>query len=419
MTLRSLVQRLSSPKYRYVLVTILVSLLAFARNLYFMTSLDLASLGQVTLMTTLIMLVGFAHVGLINGAYIQYAAGNRDVNRRIVALMATGVLILVPVAALAVWALPLAGTLSSVVWPGTLAFGLAAGIVTLASTWMNNALIADGHLGRSNLINVGAVLVSLVAAFFSTSNGLMAAWLSLLLQPLIIALGAMLLDPNLRIRSLGVDRQTLSLLFRLGLVPFLGGLAVLSMHQFERWSIAAILGPNALGEFYIVLMYSAFFGLIPTALLNVYFPQAKRAYVAKDLCQLTTFIRHHQRDLMLYFVLAVATTVLLMPSILARYLPQFTQNAALVYFALPGLILLTFRNIASMVLFSTAEMRPLLSAGIGTLALFGLGLAGLWAAGLFSLVNVLIARAVSTLPGTVYLLREQHRALNSLGASHA
>lgn len=419
MTLRSLAQRLSSPKYRYVLVTILVSLLSFARNLFFMKSLDLASLGQVTLMTTLIMLVGFAHVGLINGAYIQYAAGDRDVNRRIVALMASGVLILVPVAALAVWGLQLSETLSSVVWPGTLAFGLAAGIVTLASTWMNNALIADGHLGRSNLINVGAVLVSLVAAFFSTRHGLIAAWLSLLLQPLVIALGAMLLDPNLRIRSLGVDRPTLARLFRLGLVPFMGGLAVLSMQQFERWSIATILGPQALGEFYIVLMYTAFFGLIPTSLLNVYFPQAKRAYVAKDLGQLTTFIRHHQRDLMLYFIVAVVTTVLLMPSILAWYLPQFTQNAALVYYALPGLILLTFRNIASMVLFSTDEMRPLLSTGIGTLTLFGLGLAGLWAAELFTLANVLIARAVSTLPGTVYLLREQHNVLSRLGASNA
>lgn len=419
MTLRTLVQRLATPKYRYVLVTILVSLLAFARNLYFMKSLDLASLGQVTLMTTLIMLVGFAHVGLINGAYIQYAAGDRVVNRRIVELMATGALLLIPVAALVGWGLQHWGGMSEVVWPGTLGFGLAAGIVTLASTWMNNALIADGHLGRSNLINVGAVLVSLVAAFFSSHHGLPAAWLSLLIQPLILVVGAMLLDPNLRVGTLGVDRPTLALLFRLGLVPFLGGLAVLSMHQFERWSIAAILGSQALGEFYIVLMYTAFFGLIPTSLLNVYFPQAKRAYVAKDPRQLTTFIKHHQRDLMLYFLVAVATTVLLMPPILARYLPQFAQNAALVYYALPGLILLTFRNIASMVLFSTSEMRPLLSAGIGTLALFGLGLAGLWAVGLFTLANVLIARAASTLPGTVYLLREQHRALNRLGATNA
>lgn len=419
MNLHALRQRLSHPKYRYVLVTILVSLLAFARNLFFMKSLDLASLGQITLMTTLIMLVGFVHGGLINGAYLQYAAGDREINRHIVELMATGTLVLVPIAGALAWALQHWGALATVVWPGTLAFGLAAGIVTLASTWLNNALIADGHLGRSNLINVGAVLVSMVAAYFSTTYGLTAAWLSLLIQPLVIALGAMLLDSNLRVRSLGIRRDTLALLLRLGWVPFLGGLAVLSMQQFERWSIAATLGPKALGEFYLVLMYTAFFGLIPAALLNVYFPQTKRAFVANDQRQLNQFISHHQRDLMLYFGLAVAATVLLMPPTLARYLPAFAPHASLVYYALPGLLLLTFRNIASMVLFSTSNMRPLLMAGIGTLVLSGLGLLGLWAAGIFTLANILMARAVATLPGTVFLLREQRRALNEWGAAHA
>lgn len=419
MTLRSLVQRFSSPKYRYVLVTILVSLLAFARNLYFMTSLDLASLGQITLMTTLIMLMGFVQVGLINGAYIQYAARDRQVNGRIVELMATCVLGVVPIAALMVWALQKWGELSATVWPGTLVFGVAAGTVTLASTWLNNALIADGNLGRSNAINMVAVLLSMVAAFFSTTHGLAAAWLSLLIQPVVIALGAMLVDSNLRVRSLGISRDTLALLFRLGWMPFLSGLAVLSMQQIERWSIAAILGPEALGEFYLVLMYTAFFALIPGALLNIYFPQAKRAFISNDRKQVTQFINHHLRDLLLYFGIAVVTTVLLMPPTLVRYLPEFAQHATLVYYALPGLVLMTFRNIASMVLYSTNEMRPLLMAGIGTLLLFGLGLLGLWAAGIFTLANILIARAVATFPGTVFLLRAQYRALNKLGASHA
>jgi O-antigen/teichoic acid export membrane protein len=414
MNLHALLQRLSQPKYRYMLVTILASLLAFARNLFFMKSLDLASLGQITLMTTLIMLVGFVHGGLINGAYLQYAARDREINRHIVELMATGTLVLVPIAGALVWALQQWGALAQVVWPGTLAFGLAAGIVTLASTWLNNALIADGHLGRSNLINVGAVMLSMVAAYFSTTYGLTAAWLSLLIQPLVIALGAMLIDSNLRVRTLGIRRDTLVLLLRLGLVPFLGGLAVLSMQQFERWSIAAILGPKALGEFYLVLMYTTFFGLVPASLANFYFPQAKRAFIANDLQQLNLFIRHHQRDLMLYFGLAAAATVLLMPPTLERYLPEFAPHASLVNYALPGLVLLTLRNIASMVLFSTSEMRPLLVAGIGTLVLFGLSLLGLWAAGIFTLANILIARAVAIFPGTALLLLAQHQSLSKL-----
>lgn len=415
MNIRALWHRYNGPKYRYVAATILVSLLAFARNLFFMKSLDLASLGQVTLMATLIMLVGFVQVGLINGAYNQYAARDREVNRRIVELMTTGVLVLIPPAIIVTWILQKTEILVEVVWPATLAFGVAAGIATLASTWLNNALIADGHLGRSNLINLSAVLLSLLAAFLSLDYGLGAALSSLLLQPLIVAFAAMVLDPNLRPRSLGVHRETLELIFRLGLMPFLAGLTVLLMYQVERWSIAAVLGSEALGEFYIVLMYTAFFGLIPDALLNVYFPQAKRAFVAYDPQLLMTFVRHHQRDLLAYCLLAVVVTVFLMPPAIERFLPAFTGSAGLVYYALPGLVLFTLRNIATMVLFSSGEMGPLLVSGVMTLSLFSAGLAVLWGAGHFNLVSVLIARGLATLPGTMLLVMAQRRQINNMG----
>lgn len=419
MTLGILIRRFYGPQYRYVLVTVLVSLMAFARNLFFMKALDLASLGQITLMSTLIMLIGFMQAGLINGAYIQYAAGNREVNRRIVELMATGTLVLIPIAIAVVWISQRWGALHSVVWPGTFTFGITAGIVTLASTWLNNALIADGNLGRSNAINIAAVLVSLAAALCSTTFGLNAALISLLIQPLIIVLGAIYLDPNLHVRSLGIDRSILILLLRLGWVPFISGLTVLSMQQFERWSIAAVLGPKALGEFYLVLMYTAFFALIPTALLNIYFPQAKRAFITKDWRHLSHLISRHQRDLLLYFSIAILTTAFLMPLTLTRYLPEFERHSSLVYYSLPGLVLMTFRNIASMVLFSTSEMHPLLIAGGITMLLFGLCLLALWTTGSFTLVNILIARAIATLPGTIYLLCKQNRALNRIRASHA
>lgn len=415
MNIRALWQRFNGPKYRYVAVTILVSLLAFARNLFFMKSLDLNSLGQITLMTTLIMLVGFVQVGMINGAYIQYAARDRELNRRIVELMTTGILALIPVAVIATLVLQTAGLLDDVVWPITLVFGIAAGITTLASSWMNNALIADGHLGRSNIVNVAAVLTSFLAAYLSLDYGLSAALSSLLLQPLIVASAAMLLDPYLRPKSLGVHRATMVLLFRLGLMPFISGLFVLLMHQVERWSIASILGSEALGEFYIVLMYTTFFGLIPSSLLNFYFPQAKRAFVARNPRLLMDFVGRHQRDLFAYILLAVLATVLLMPPAVAHFLPDFVDSTALVYYALPGLMLLTLWNIASMVLFSTGKMKPLLVSGVMTLSLFSAGLAVLWLVGHFNLVSVLIARGLATLPGTMLLVMAQRRQINNMG----
>lgn len=414
MNLLELRQKLNWPKYRYVLVTILVSLLAFARNLLFMKTLGLAALGQIALLQTLVIVVGFVQVGLINGAYIAYAARDRVVNRRIVEVMATGVLALVPVAAVVVLAGHTTGIGSKLIWPETLAIGLATGIATLASTWMNNALVADGHLGLSNLINLGAVLLSLLVAFFSRDQGLTVALLSLLLQPLAVALAAMAIDPNLRPRRIGLHGETLALLFRLGLAPFLGGLAVLAMNLVERWSIAAVLGPEALGQFYIVLMYATFFGLIPAALLNVFFPQAKRAYASHETALLMDYVRRHLLDLKAYFLLTVALTVLLLPGAVARFLPKFADSAGLIYYALPGLFLFTVRDSASLVLFSSGRMRPLFIAGAMTLGLFCLGVLSLWFAGRLSLTSVLVARAVATLPGTVLLLVAQRRQIDEM-----
>lgn len=415
MNLRALWHRLNGPKYRYVAVTTLVSLLAFARNLLFMKTLGLAELGQIALMQTLVMLVGFVQIGLVNGAYIQYAARDRDVNRRIVSVLATSILALLPVAALVVCVIQVTGWAAAVVWPETLAIGLAAGVATLGSTWMNNALVADGKLPQSNIINLGAVLLSLLVAFLSRDHGLDMALLAVLTQPLIVALAAMLIDPNLRPRSLGLRKETLALLLRLGIMPFLGGLAVLAMYQVERWSIAVVLGPEALGQFYIVLMYSTFFGLIPVALLNVFFPQAKRAFVAHDVAAMVNFVRHHLRDLLAYFGLAVLVTLLLMPPIVARFLPEFSESASLIYYALPGLVLFTLRDTASLVLYSSGQMRPLLTAALVTLGVFTINLLLLWLTGRFNLISVLVARAVATLPGTVFLWVMRRRQIRDLG----
>ncbi|MEO8530707.1 MAG: hypothetical protein ABI459_05755 [Deltaproteobacteria bacterium] len=415
MNLRAAWQRLHGAKYRYVLVTTLVSLLAFARNLLFMKTLDLAALGQIVIMQTLIMLVGFVQVGLINGAYIQYAARDRARNRQIVDVMSTAAMLLLPIAMLISLGMAATGFASDLIRPATLAFGLTAGIATLASTWLNNALVADGLLVKSNLANLGAVLLSLTAAFLSRRYGLNAALASVLLQPLTVVVVALIVDPNLRPSGFSLHSETLGSLFRLGAMPFLGGLAVLGMYQVERWTIAAVLGPEALGEFYIVLMYATFFTLIPAALLNFFFPQAKRAFAGENGTELRILLRRHLIDLLSYFVLAVLCTLALMQVAVDRFLPEFSQCARLVYVALPGLIIFGIRDTASLVLFASGKMQPLVSAGVLTLVLFSIFLAVLYGVNDLSLISVLAARAVAMLPGTLILLVEKRRQVAEMG----
>jgi O-antigen/teichoic acid export membrane protein len=411
MKIREIWVMCNGPKYRYIAANILVSLASFARNLLFMKTLNLAALGQIALMQTLVMLIGFAQLGLINGAYIEYSAGDRATNRRIVNLLTVGVLCLVPIAVLIMLVVYLGGFHSNMLLSATLGIGLATGIATLASTWMNNLLVADNALAKSNTINIGAVGLSVVVALLSRPYGLKMALFSMFVQPLVVIVAALLSSPNLRPHSLRVDWGILRKVAELGWIPFLSMLMALGMHQIERWSIATILGTEALGRFYIVLMFTTFFALIPAALANVFFPQAKRAYRAGNAEIFQTTIRRHARDLFIYFALAIVITFTFMTHVVAYLMPGALQGASLVYYALIWLVLFSARDTASLVLFSTGRMRDLLVAGLLTLAVFVTEIAILWGTGRFSLTTDLLARGIATLPGTVLLYFGRRRQM--------
>lgn len=417
MKLTGILAKLGNASYRYVAITTLVSLLSFARNLLFMKTLGLPELGQIAMMQTLVMLVGFAQLGLINGAYIQYSARDEAINRNIVDVISSGVLLLIPIGIAVYILLATLTNLQHIMSMPTLAFGLAAGLATIASTWLNNSLVADGLLGTSNRVNISAVLLSLMLALLSYSEGLVFALISILVQPIAIVVTVLFLRPELRPRRLHIDRATITLILRLGATPFLGGLAVLAMHQVERWTIAAELGPTALGQFYIVIMFTTFFTLIPAALLNVHFPQAKRAHANGEFDRLKQITRRHVRDLVIYFVVATVTLLAIAPQVVGYLLPGKADSTHLLYYALPGLILFSIRDSASLVLFATNKMKPLLTTGATTLALFASALLVLSISGALNLATVLVARALATLPGTGYLIHTQRKQLGNLAGA--
>lgn len=411
MTIREIWMQCNGPKYRYIAANTLVSVTSLLRNLLFIRTLHLAALGQIALLQTLVMLIGFVQLGIINGAYIEYSAGQREANRRIVNLLTVGTLLLIPMATLIMVLVLASGFQSRLVWPITLGFGLAAGIATLASTWMNNLLVADGALAKSNLINVGSVALSVLVALLSKPFGLALALLAMLAQPLAAVAATLLLTPELRPNSLAVHRPTLKKVVSLGWIPFISMLMALGMHQIERWSIASLLGAEALGRFYIVLMYTTFFAVVPAALVNIFFPQAKRAYAAADAAAFARAIHRHRRDLFLYFFASLVITFACMTRVVGSLMPAALPGASLVYSALIWLLLFYARDTASLVLFCTERMRDLLAAGLLTLAIFVLLVVWLSNSGRFTLTTVLWARGLATLPGTVWLWLAQQRQM--------
>lgn len=386
-------------QYRYVLVNTLVSLLAFGRNLLFMKTLGLADLGQVALMQTIVMLVGFLQLGTINGAYVLLAEDKPEQTQRIATVLNLGLALLFGLFglfALAGWG----QALMPVVASQTLIIGVSAGLAALASTWMNNLLIAKKALGHSNIINIVAVTISLLTAFMSAPWGLAAALASISMQPFLVALGALIVAPETRTIRAKPDVATLRLVWSVGIWQFLGGLSVLMTLQVERWSISMLLGNDQLGQFYLVMMFATFFQLVPAALMNVYLPKVIQA-ASNDKVRL--LLRRHLQEVLVFSGLVLLAVLALAPGAVRLLLPQFEGSIPLLVLAYPGLMIVAVSGNATLTLYATRRMRALMVYGLLLLVSYTalLGVAAL--TGHFSLETVVILRGVAAAVAGLYL----------------
>ena len=397
-------------RYTYVGLNTAVSLLAFGRNLMFMGVYGLADVGQIALMQTIVMLVGFAQGGLISGAFILWAGGDRALNTAMAGVLFSGKLALAVLMAAGLLIFG-ADALAPTVAPETLVIGLAAGLATLASNWLNNALIADQKLRQSNLINIVAVSTSLGLALVTLqAQELWLALAAIAVQPALVALGTLLTERGVRPASLVPDRATAAKMQGVGVQPFLGSLAVLVIYQVERWSIAWVLGPEALGRYYIVILFLTFFLLVPVSLMNINFPKAIRAVDAGDHYSFRQIRRRHMLELGIYALAVLITMLALLNPVLA--LPQFAGSEPLVYLAFLAGLAFVAQDIGTLVFYALRRTTPILVAGVVSLAGFVLAVAGLRLAGAFALETVLYARILASLCGLAILLLARGRALS-------
>lgn len=404
---------LTSHHYRYVVINTLVSVLGFVRNVLFMKTLGSADLGQVALMQTIVMLIGFVQLGSINGAYILFAERKPVQTQSIANVLNTGILILTLLFVGLAW---LGGipTLDATVAPQTLIVGVLGGLCTLSSTWMNNLLIAKGELTRSNVISVVAVLSSLLLATASLEYGLTAALLSLLLQPLVVACGAWFCDRESRLNALSFDFDTLKSIVRLGLMPYLAALLTLMSYQIERWAIVYKLGHESLGQFYLVMMYMTFFVLIPASLLNIHFPKAMKALQDSNYGLFHFIRRRHLQELFLYGFGALVITWLCVPWIIRLVLPQFNDSVELLLLVFPALFIFMLRDSAALVFYSVKNTRPVFTSGVLLLVVYTLLLLAADAASIFTLETVVMFRGIAIAVSTAYLFSERNRILKTL-----
>ena len=362
------IKKLLGFRLGYVAANVFISGLSFFRNVLFMRMMGQGDLGQIALMQTISMSVGLLQFGMINGGYRIYASGDSRMNRLVNNNVFTSLALL---AAFLLIGLLTAGQTGlpadSPIQFETVVFGIATGIATLSSTWTNNTLVAEGRLGLSNLINLGAAIGSLLVAVFAEKMGLQLALLAVLVQPLVVTVLALIFNPVIRPRP-SLCNKILREILGLGFFPFCAGVLALVNMQIERWFIIFDMGAEPLGRYYIVMIYATFFSLAPAFISNLFFPTAIRAYEGNEQKIFLDIVRRHLYALLLYITGLVVLTGLLLGWALNTFLVNFRGQEWLVFLSLPGLVALTCFDSAALVLQSTRRMFRILL--FGAIALF-------------------------------------------------
>lgn len=375
--------------YFYLIASVFASGLSFGRNFLFMFYLNPSSVGQIAFMQTIIMLVGFIQIGLLSGGYRIYASGKPNKNKvNDVIIIYLGGLFLLAILLLLLF--KSSWNYLDIEFDVAL-MGMIAGFFTLFSTWFSNTLIANQKLIMSSLINLSAALISFFLVFIFIKYDLYILLIAIAAQPLIILISALILNPNLRLRSLRFDLNIFKKIFALGIIPYLVGLFILSIYQVERWTILGQLGSENLGRYYLVIMYTSIITLIPASLMNLYYPRLIRAYEGQEKILFQSIFKRYLFELAIYLIMVILATLVFMPFFIEKFLPNYIEMFDLVLISLPGLIFLALRDVASLFFLTVNRLKHIFYAGIFMIFIY------------LSLVLILISIDSFTLHAAAYI----------------
>lgn len=332
------------------------------RSYLYMRLLDYTQLGTVALVQALILLVGIAQLGVLNGRYRllcgESGAGARGINDFTWSFIGLAGAVSLAATALFLTAAPRAGY-------GAIAYiGVVAGVLTLLRSWVSNVMIAHASLRQLNLVNLGSALAVLVLA---PRNPLLYCLLSLLLQPLLFVAGALWSDPALLPRAFSLRAALWRSTLASGFVVFLTSVFQLLNGQMERWFIVSWEGTTALGHYYLALLFINLYAMIPTPLFSIYLPVLVRQHQAAQHGELRHALRRFRQVTLLYSLGVVIVTLLLARPLLGWVLPGYLGDLQYVFLLLPGLVLFGLTAPFAMVFNVLIQYRfYLLAFGCGT-----------------------------------------------------
>lgn len=377
----------------YVLINIYVSAMGFIRSIVFMKNLNMSDLGIISLVQTVMLFLGLFQIGLLNGGYRIFALNKTEQQTEINNLLFSYIILLSGIAFI-FWGILVITKTTLTMSNDIMLLALICGILTLTQNWLTNTLIAKRLIKDINKINIISSTIALISLPLVWIWGVFGAISVLFAQPFLFIALTLIKRKELRPSSWNFNLKLIRYVLSFGFIPFLSGICTIIILQIERWSIADILGTAALGEFYLVFLYTTLFSLIPTSILNLFFPKSVYSYETGNLYEFKRILKLHLLLLTIYLISATVLTLWLLQPVVDLILPKHSANTIYVYYFLPGAISQVLCHSFSLISAATVRLRPYLITGFSSIVMMIIFIIGAVKLNMFTLINIAIAKSI-------------------------
>lgn len=358
-----LLSLLTRPTTKYVIINIMVSSVGFLRSFAFMRWLGLEELGLISLVQTVMQFVSFFQLGLINGGYRMFSLNKVKEQAKVnnVLFSAFSILLFVFIVA---WSIIVAAGTRILMDNYLLFVAVLAGVLTLINNWLNNTLIGKQKLDEINIVNLISIIISILSLSLVYFIGFWGAVISVTILPLCNVLLILLRNEDLRPTKFLIDLRLVREILSYGFIPFISSIFVMLNLQIERWSIAGVLGNEALGCFYLVFLFNTLFMLLPISVQNIFFPRAVQSYDERNLLEFKNIIKRFSLVTVVYDVVILLLTAWLFKPLVSLIFPIHVNNVIYVYLFLPGLVAYSFDSVIGLVLNASLRLKILFISGL-------------------------------------------------------
>ncbi|WP_026751218.1 hypothetical protein [Sediminibacterium sp. C3] len=352
-----------NPKSKFIVITFLVSVIGFFKSFIILKIFDLEALGLVTLSQTIVTSISLLQLGVVTGGYRLFSYKKEFV------LNGVNSAVLVFFILLSILLIIGGFFVKLLLKPGidtlVILFFIVIGIISLYANWVTCKLLGIKNIALLNKAQLASAIVSFIVTGFAFYFGLLAVFLGIILQPIILILVIYIAVPSLRpVYNLKSFKKIILKVIALGFIPYLTTALNYLNTQLGRWVITISLGTIFLGKTFLVTLFISLVSVFPVAVSNLFFPSIIEKFEMNLKEEVILSLKRQFLLLFIYFLGVTLFTLLLAKVLVSYFFPKHLDSVYLIYAIIPCVILLNLSSPAIIFFNAAKKFKQILVGSI-------------------------------------------------------